>query len=330
MKRRSFFKTAAATAAFTGLSAQFIGQTLSAREPLHPGKEGNGYPEMGESPVEHLTTYYPDYADKNLWVRKDNQVLTVYRTDPNQKYPYLYPLVGPASRVSVTTETAQPWPHHRSVFMGVDRLNGGNYWQSGNNDGQILSTDPRLIRSDKSQVEWSDTCIWKKPNEAPVVRDERRYLIDWRCDDYYILDAFFKFEALTDIHIAKTNHGFYGVRVEQDLAPICGGTVVSNKGVTGEANLFGKPAKWVAFYGQRRFNPEITEGVAVFCPPTPYPNCPWFVRDYGNISPMPFNFVEEGFSYAEGETMDAVYRTVVFAGTPADVDLNGLWNEIYN
>ena len=44
---------------------------------------------------------------------------------------------------------------------------------------------------------------------------------------------------------------------------------------------------------------------------------------------MPFNFVDEGFRYKKGETMDAVYRTVVFTGTPADVDLSGLWNEIY-
>lgn len=329
MQRRHFFKTAAAAAAFTGLSAQFGSAPLSAREALHPGKEGAPYPDHGDAPVEHLSTYFPDYADKNLWVRKDNQVLTVYRTDPNQKYPYLYPLIGPASRVSVTAESAQPWPHHRSVFLGVDRLNGGNYWQSGNRDGQVVSTDPKLLRAEKTQVEWSDVCLWRKPQQDPIVRDTRRYLIDWRCDDYYILDAFFHFEALTDLRIEKTNHGFFGVRVENDLAPICGGHVVSDGGIEGEANLFGKPAKWVAFYGQRRFNPEITEGVAVLCPPAPWPNCPWFVRDYGNISPMPFNFVDEGFRYKKGETMDAVYRTVVFAGTPADVDLNGLWNEIY-
>ena len=222
---------------------------------------------MGESPVEHLTTYYPDYADKNLWVRKDNQVLTVYRTDPNQKYPYLYPLVGPASRVSVTTETAQPWPHHRSVFMGVDRLNGGNYWQSGNNDGQILSTDPRLIRSDKSQVEWSDTCIWKKPNEAPVVRDERRYLIDWRCDDYYILDAFFNSRRSPTSTSRKRITAFTVSASSKTLAPICGGTVVSNKrGYRG-----GESVRQTGQVSPSTDNAvsiqKSPEGVAVFCPP---------------------------------------------------------------
>lgn len=329
MQRRDFFKMAAMASVASGLTAGGGINTASAREAFYPGQEGRTYPDHGDAPVEHLTTYFPDYADNNIWVRKDNQVLTTYRTGANQKYPYLYPLIGPASRISVTAESAQPWPHHRSVFLGVDRLNGGNYWQAGLKDGQILSTAPKLLRTEKTQVEWSDICIWKKPDQDPVVRDERRYLIDWRCDDYYILDAFFHFEALTDIHIEKTNHGFFGVRVDQDICPFGGGDVVSDGGVHGEANLFGNPAKWVAFYGKRRFNPDITEGVAVFCPPQPYPNCPWFVRDYGNISPMPFNFVEEGFSYKKGETMDATYRTVVFTGTPADVDLNGLWKEIY-
>ena len=42
-----------------------------------------------------------------------------------------YLQINPISRVSVTSESAQPWPHHRSVFMGADRVNGGNYWQGG-------------------------------------------------------------------------------------------------------------------------------------------------------------------------------------------------------
>ncbi len=328
MFRRDFLKASALTAA-VGFSATLGDETVQALEPLYPGQEGNVNAEMGEEPVEHFTVYNPDYADKNLWVRRENQVFTVYRTCPNQKYPYLYPLVGPASRVSVTSESAQPWPHHRSVFLGVDRLNGGNYWQQTRDHGQILSQGVELVQLEKNLIEWSDRCLWKRPDQDPIVEDHRRYLIDWRCDDYYILDSFFHFEALTDLRIEKTNHGFFGVRVEQDICPYGGGHLVNSDGIEGEKDTFGKPAKWVAFYGQRRFNPEITEGVAVLCPPKPYENCPWFTRDYGNCSPMPFNFVEEGFSYAKGETMDAIYRTVVFTGTPQDVDLTGLWNEIY-
>lgn len=332
MKRREFFHSSALLGA-AGLSVSFGAESArgdeTRRESFYGGQQGKPLPEWGDEPVEHLTSYHPDFADKNLWIRKDNEVVTVYRTGPNQKYPYLYPLIGPRSFVSVTAESAQPWPHHRSVFLGADRVNGGNYWQCNSTDGQILSQGVELLAAEKSRVEWADRCLWKKPDTEPVIEDTRRYVLDWRSDDYYVLDAFFTFKMLCDVEIQKTNHGFFGVRVEQDLCPYGGGHLVSSEGAQGEEATFGKPARWMAFWGARRFNPAITEGVAVFCPPKPFEQCPWFTRDYGNCSPMPFNFVAEGFRWPKGESFDAVYRTVVFAGSPKDVDLDGLWNEIY-
>ncbi|MDO4587609.1 MAG: PmoA family protein [Planctomycetia bacterium] len=335
MQRRDFLKKSALLTATTGLTVT-LGKESFADSPKpaanFPGKEGKTYPGWGDAAVEHLTTYCPDFADNNLWIRKDNQIVTVYRTNPNQKYPYLYPLIGPVSRVSVTTESAQPWPHHRSVFMGVDKVNGGNYWQEGNDRGQILSQNVKVLDAQQNRVEFTDSCLWKKPAEDPIIADERRYVLDWRSDNYYVLDSYFSIKMLTDITIQKTNHGFFGVRVDQDLCPLGGGNLVSSEGTSGEKETFGKPAKWMAFYGKRRFNPQITEGVAVFSPPEkPFKDCPWFTRDYGNISPMPFLFIKDGetFEFKKDFVLEAVYRTVVFAGTPEDVDLDGLWNEIY-
>ena len=44
---------------------------------------------------------------------------------------------------------------------------------------------------------------------------------------------------------------------------------------------------------------------------------------------MPFLFTEGGFTWEKGEELKGHYRIVVFAGTPKDVDLNALWNEVY-
>lgn len=334
MQRRDFFKNAGLFAA-TGLtvslgSETFGGETLAVDKINYPGKTGNPQPGWGDAPVEHFTTYNPDFADKILWIRKDNQVVAAYRTNPNQKYPYIYPLTGPISRVSVTSESAQPWPHHRSVFLGADRVNGGNYWQEGSDRGQIFSQELKLLKAEASVVEWSDRCVWRRPKQDPIIEDRRKYTLNWVCDDYYTLDLQLEMEMLTDVKIEKTNHGFFGVRVEQDLCPFGGGNLVSSEGGVGEAETFSKPAKWVAFYGKRRFNPAITEGVAVLCPPKePFENCPWFTRDYGNISPMPFLFKEDGYRFDKGFVLKGTYRVVVFAGTPQDVDLTARWNEIY-
>ncbi len=342
MKRREFFKNTAVLTAATGLTASFCdGRTFADAPitvPTYAGKTGDSLTKnWGQDPVEHFATYYPDFADNNIFIRMDNQDLTVYRTQANQKYPYLYPLTGPISRVSVTSESAQPWPHHRSVFLGLDKVNGGNYWQNSNKDGQILSQEPKIVKAEKTVVEFTDRCLWKKPEQEAIIEDRRHYVLNWRCSDYYTLDLFYEMTPLVDVEVQKTNHGFYGVRVEQDLAPIGGGNILSSEGGKSEKEMLGKAANWIAFFGKRRFNPQITEGVAVFSPPTvPFPNtpfekCPWFVRDYGNISPTPFLFGDDKFvfKFPQGKVIKAVYRIVVFAGTPADVELNKLWTEIY-
>ncbi|MDO4629642.1 MAG: PmoA family protein [Planctomycetia bacterium] len=342
MKRRDFLRTALASGAVAGgLSVSYgdengvISNIPSG--PIFAGKKASPLTKnWGDSQAEHNTTYVSECENKMLWVRRDNQILATYRNGQHQKYPYIYPLAGPKSMMSVTTESQQPWPHHRSMFFGLDRVNGGNYWQGKRDAGQILSKNELNIEeATETKVTWTDGCIWKKPEQEPIIEDFRRYTIDWRCDDYYVVDFYVKWTPLVDVNVTRTNHGFFGVRVTNDLSPDGGGTLINSDGKVGQGETEGKPAKWCAYYGKRYFNPAITEGVAVFCPPniTPpeptFENCPWFTRNYGNISPMPFNYNPGPWLFKQGETREMLYRTVVFAGTPADVDLNGLWTEIY-
>ena len=79
-------------------------------------------------------------------MRVDDRTFTRYRFGAGQKYPYFYPVNAPLSRVSVTTESSLPWPHHRSLFFSCDKVNGGNYWQESNAEGQIVSRRPTIVR----------------------------------------------------------------------------------------------------------------------------------------------------------------------------------------
>ena len=96
-------------------------------------------------------------------MRVDERMFTSYRFGAGQKYPYFYPVNGPLSGVSVTTESSLPWPHHRSLFFGSDKVNGGNYWQEGNEEGQIVSRGPTVVVSGPDRVEITDDCEWRKP-----------------------------------------------------------------------------------------------------------------------------------------------------------------------
>ncbi|MDO4551500.1 MAG: PmoA family protein [Planctomycetia bacterium] len=335
MKRRDFLRTGAlSTAVLSGLSVSFGDDAEVKEEPqqkvIFAGRKGKPYPGWGDGPVEHVTAYNPDFADKTLWIRKDNMVLAAYRNNPNQIYPYIYPLAGPRSMVSVTTESAQPWPHHRSVFLGLDHVNGGNYWQADRKSGQILSQGVKVLEATPTKVSFRDTAIWKKEGQDPIINDSRVYTFDLRSNDYYVLDIKYQMTPIVDITVTKTNHGFFGVRVSPELAPDGGGFLVNSNGQSGQKETEGKIAKWCVLYGKRFFNPSIIEGVAVFCPPKkPFENCPWFTRSYGNVSPMPFNYAPGPWKFPAGQPLEAFYRLVVFAGLPEDVDLNGLWNEAY-
>ena len=56
-------------------------------------------------------------------------------------------------------------------------------------------------------------------------------------------------------------------------------------------------------------------------------NCPWFTRDYGHLSPSPFNFLEKPWTMAKGDTLKLSYRVVLFAGTPKEAGLNGIFEQ---
>ena len=72
-----------------------------------------------------LTVYQ---KDQRILVRYNNHQVLSYRASSAAKYPYFYPLAGPKTGLSLTTESAVPYPHHRGLWLGCEPLNGGYYW----------------------------------------------------------------------------------------------------------------------------------------------------------------------------------------------------------
>ena len=336
MHRRQFLKTASLSFAGMGLAANVFAQEQPKDYFISNG---------GDPALDHITCY-PDVGGNGkhqlfqLWIRKKNETLTCYRAHQTQKYPFFYPVAGPVSGLSLTSESAMPWPHHRSLFFGLDRVNGGNYWQEGLDRGQIVSQGPSFAKGedgkfkiDNVSAEIVDRCLWGRDG-SNVIEDNRRFVVKILDDKRYVIDAWITVKALTDITVETTNHGLFGVRTSHDISPIGGGVLVNAEGVEGQEKTLGKPSRWMAFYGKRaNLKEEIVEGIAVCCPSkAPHPrfeNCPWFTRDYGNCSPTPMNWLpkDDPFRLPKDEELKLRYRVVAFAGTPKDADLDGLWNE---
>jgi len=250
----------------------------------------------------------------NIEVDVDGKLFTTYRFDPKQKYPYLWPVRGPRSDRSLTTESSEPWPHHHSLFFGCDRVNGWNFWQEGNERGQIVSRGPTLVERGPTRIVIADICDWRPPAPtSPVLTEHRTITIQAPSPSLRFIDFATTLTANEDVKIEKTNHSFFAVRMEPHLGAARTGTMINAEGLKGEKATFGKKSAWMDCFGDNGWG---TEGLALFDHPSNrwFPS-PWFTRDYGFISPTPMNWLDGGgFRLAKGESLTLHYRVVAHSG----------------
>ena len=247
-------------------------------------------------------------------------LFTTYKTEPTQKYPYFFPVNGPSSLNSVTTESSEPYPHHHSLFLACDHVNGGNYWQEGLDRGQIVSQGLTVSTNGPEAVVFTDRCLWQKPGEPAIIEDARTFTVTAPSATERMIDAEFSLTPLVDVHIATTNHSLFAARMAPDLSVTGGGILVNANGDMGEGKTFGVAAPWCDYYGTRN---DITEGLAIFQHPANrwYPS-QWFTRAYGFFSPTPMNWLgDAGLDLPKGETLTLRYRVLVHTGTTDDAGI---------
>jgi len=264
-------------------------------------------------------------------IDKDKVVVTVggklftcYKFAKAQKYPYFWPVNGPASGKSVTTETSKPYPHHHSLFFGCDRVNGGNYWQQANDRGQILSQGPKIVESGGKKAVLTDTCLWKRPETEPIIKDTRRITITAPSKEIRIIDFEITIKPLTDVTIRKTNHALFSARVVPELSVKSGGTLINAEGKTTEKGTFAVNSPWCDYFGTRD---DVTEGIAIFDnPKNRWFPCTWFTRDYGFFSPTPMHWLEGGkLELPKAKKLKLQYRVVVHAGDTEEAGIKGIF-----
>ncbi|MFM7182448.1 MAG: PmoA family protein [Verrucomicrobiales bacterium] len=217
---------------------------------------------------------------------------TSYRFAADEKYPFFFPVNGP-SGASVTSMRNAEFPHHSSLFFGCDKVNGGNYWQETLDRGRIASRGPVLETAAGDQIVIRDTCDWTRPDAPQPIRDTRHIVITAPSPTLRQIDFDITLEALMDVVIEKTNHSLFSARMDPDLPPVFGGTMINAEGAKGEKETFGKPSPWLACFGSRV--EKTTEGLAILQHPKNhgYP-APWFTRDYGFLSPTPMYWPANG------------------------------------
>jgi hypothetical protein len=208
-------------------------------------------------------------------------------------------------------------------------LNGGNYWKDDElHSGQIRSLDLHLGDLTPTSIQIHNRCQWVRRAAASPLIDERSIIFSVSDDRVRLLDLDIKLTAQQDLRITKAKHSFFALRTTPDIAPTGGGTLLNADGKMGEANTHGKPTAWCSYFGKRASQPNVIEGITVLDhPKNPWAPCPWFTRDYGHLSPSPFNFLNRAWELSEGASIRLRYRVVLHAGDPRDVGIDQLYRE---
>ena len=255
---------------------------------------------------------------------------TSYRTAADEKYPFFFPVNGP-SGAAVTSMRNGEYPHHSSLFFGCDMVNGGNYWQDSLDRGRIVSRGPVLEATAGREIVIRDVCDWMRPGAPQPIRDTRRIVISAPSPKMRQIDFTVTLEALEDVVIQKTNHSLFSARMDPDLTPAFGGSMINADGAKGEKGTFGKPSPWLACFGPR--DGKTTEGLAILQHPgNPGYPAPWFTRDYGFLSPTPMYWPADGKStrMAKGGKLQLAYRVLVFSGTPEAAGIGAIFKQYSN
>ena len=262
-------------------------------------------------------------------VKVNDVVFTKYLISDTQKYPYFYPVNGPASELSVTTETSEPYPHHHSLFFACDHVNDGNYWQDVLERGKIVSRDIEIIESKGPQVVFRNSCEWIRPDAPAPFCDERVITVSAPSPGLRVIDFEITLTALMDVQITKTNHSLFSARMVPELSVKQGGVIINAHGDTTEKGTWGKESPWIDYWGDRN---GIVEGLAIFAHPDNGCFPPkWFTRDYGFFSPTNMYWLDEdGLNFSKGEQAHLKYRVVVHQGDTEIANIASLYEKWVN
>ena len=272
-----------------------------------------------------LTGYLKDDQVQFRW---NNMPLAAYRASHAKKYPYFYPLNGLASGTSLTTESGLPYPHHRGLWFGCDPLNGGNYWaDNGLESGQIRSTSLELGDVADNAVEFTNSCTWVREGASSPCHDARRFTVRVLNDSVWVIDAAITWTADERLEIKRAKHSLFAIRAASDISCPYGGTLENSEGGVGADGTYGKEARWCGYYGTRAGRPDVVEGISVMTHPDNPWRPVWFTREYGHLSPSPFNFLDAPWTLDAGRSLQLRYRVALHVGTPKEADLEGVYQD---
>ena len=210
--------------------------------------------------------------------------------------PFFYPLKGPSGAVLTRMghPGAQNHDHHRSFWFAHHDVNGFDFW-SEQGGTRIRQKMWYAYRDGDEEAIMASQLGWFDPDQREVMETDLVTALRPLRNGEHLLEVQLTLRPAgkgAEVVLKKSNFGVIAVRVAKSLtAHFGGGQIADSQGRIGEADIFGKAARWVDYSGpvtvgtgpDRR---SVIEGITLFDHPG-NPNFPakWHVREDGWMGP---------------------------------------------
>lgn len=262
---------------------------------------------------------------EQIGVRIDGQPFAMFNLGTGLAKPYVFPLRAPGGHV-VNTVAPFDHKHHKGVWIGVEKVNGVNFWGGKYQQQDAVHAVPasERIESQAAMVNRGDndslvvTLVnnWQGGSGKTVLKEETNVTI--YPNRLMVYDIALK-SVDVPVKFEDTKEGFLAIRVAPTMNGSVGGVIANAAGDVGEENCWGKTSPWVDYSGPVDGK---TVGVALFDHPKNLRPSRYHVRGYGlfAISPFGEKVYSKGqsgeipTSLAPGETFRVKYGLFVHAG----------------
>lgn len=204
---------------------------------------------------------------------------------PQYPRPFFYPFIGPGSGQSLTRighPGAPNHDHHRSIWFAHHKVLGMDFWADGT-PTRIRQLEWLAYEDGETEAAMAVKIGWFDGHDPkPILVQELIAAIIPIENDETLLELQTTFVPTAQtLEFGQTNFGFLAVRVAKELSVFFGGgTLTNSQGQVGEPAIFGKPATWMDYSGERITG--VFEGITFFDHPSnPGHPAAWHVREDG-------------------------------------------------
>ncbi len=229
-------------------------------------------------------------------VKIDGREFAVYNTSKELPKPFFSPVrAADGTVISRPLKDPEDHPHHKGTWVSVDKVNEVDFWAE---KGKIVNTSAKTSMKDGVGV-LSVVNEWQTLEGKLVVTEKT----DITIHPNRLLTYNITFVAPQhDVTFGDTKEGLFGFRMVNSMREKEGGSVVNAEGKKGTKECWGKPSKWVDYYGSVEGK---TYGVTLMDHPDNFRASRYHVRNYGLFSVSPFG----ERAYAKNEAQPATIKT---------------------